>query len=141
MPPILLKNQSVKGYMTEIYVLAVIVFVFCMQQVTDPDMVVNIFQLRNILQQILGESSEIERDSHGMVQLNGTQSYFTFTHRDLNKKATDDICKCNLVNAKICIQYRISLEFTKCNSQKLSIGSSNGLAPNKRQAITWINDD
>ena len=43
----------------------------------------------------------------------------------------DDIFKCIFMNEKFCISI----------DKKVSIGSGNGLAPNRRQAITWTNAD
>ena len=59
------------------------------------------------------------------------------THLPLDKMAAilaDDIFKCVFLNENDIIPIQMS------NWQKVIIGSSNGLAPNRRQAITWTND-
>ena len=45
------------------------------------------------------------------------------------------------MNENFCILIRISLKFGPKGSidNKLIFGSGNGLAPNRRQAITWTN--
>ena len=50
----------------------------------------------------------------------------------------DDILKYIFINEKFCISIRISLKLGSLGS---NIGSGNGLAPNRRQAITWSNAD
>ena len=48
------------------------------------------------------------------------------------------------MNEKFCILIRISLNFAPLqgsNWQEVSIGSGNGLVPNRRQAIAWTNSD
>ena len=47
----------------------------------------------------------------------------------------DDIFKCIFFNENDRISIQISLR------QQASIDSGNGLAPNRRQAINWTNDD
>ena len=51
-----------------------------------------------------------------------------------------NIFRCIFVNEKFCILIQISLKFVP-KWQYVSIGLGNGLAPNRRQAITWTNDD
>ena len=54
----------------------------------------------------------------------------------------DDIFKCIFLNENIWISIRISVKFVpKGPINNISIiGSDNGLAPTRRQAIIWIND-
>ena len=54
-----------------------------------------------------------------------------------------DIFKCIFINEKFYISIRISLKFVPKGpvDKKIKIGSVNGLAPNRRQAITWTNAD
>ena len=51
--------------------------------------------------------------------------------------------KCILVNENLCILIKISVKFFFQDSdwQQSSIGLDNGLAPNRRQAINWIDSD
>ena len=51
--------------------------------------------------------------------------------------------KSSFIHEKFCIFIRISLQFIPkgCNWQYVSIGSGNGLVPNRRQAITWTKAD
>ena len=51
----------------------------------------------------------------------------------------DDIFKCIFLNENDIIPIQISLKFVP-RSPKARIGWGNGLAPNRRQAITWTND-
>ena len=51
----------------------------------------------------------------------------------------DDNFKCIVINENACISFKISLKFVP-NQQYSSIGSDNGLAPSRRQAIIWTND-
>ena len=55
----------------------------------------------------------------------------------------DNIFKCILLNENVWISIKISLEFVLKGSVKKysSIGLDNGLAPPRRQAIIWTNDD
>ena len=55
----------------------------------------------------------------------------------------DDMFDCIFVNKKMIIPIHISLKYAPSspNWQKAIIDSGNGLAPNRRQAIIWINDD
>ena len=54
----------------------------------------------------------------------------------------DDIFKGNLLNENAKISIKISLKFVPGGliKQYSSIGSDNGLAPARRQAIIWTND-
>ena len=54
-----------------------------------------------------------------------------------------DIFKCIFLNDSIRIAIKISQKFVSVGSdwQEVSIGSGNGLAPNRQQAITWTNAD
>ena len=52
----------------------------------------------------------------------------------------DDIFKCIFLNENDRILIKMSLKYIARTRQD-SIGSRNGLAPNRRQAITWTNDD
>ena len=53
----------------------------------------------------------------------------------------DDIFKCIFSNEKVCISIKISLKFShSSNKHYSSIGSDNGLAPTRRQAIIWTNE-
>ena len=52
----------------------------------------------------------------------------------------DDIFKCIFMNEKFCKSIRISLKFIPKGLID-NIGSSNGLAARRRQAITWSNAD
>ena len=55
----------------------------------------------------------------------------------------DGIFKCIILNANDRISIQISLKkiyYQESNWQYASIGSGNGLAPNRRQAITWTTD-
>ena len=68
------------------------------------------------------------------------------THLPLDKMAAisaDDIFKCIFLNENDGFRIRISLKCISSSSvnKKTSIGSGNGLALNRRQAITWNNDD
>ena len=51
----------------------------------------------------------------------------------------DDIFKCIFLNENDRIPVEICSQ--ESNWQKASIGSGNGLAPNRRQAFTWTNAD
>ena len=54
----------------------------------------------------------------------------------------DNIVNCIFINEKFCILIQISLKFVPTgpiNNKSVIIGSGNGLAPNRRQAITWTN--
>ena len=53
----------------------------------------------------------------------------------------DDNFKCIFLNENYRVPIRFSLKFVprSPNWQCASIGSGNGLVPNRRQAITWIN--
>ena len=55
----------------------------------------------------------------------------------------DDIFMCIFMNEKSRILSQISLKFVPKGpiDNKVSIGSGNGLAPNRRQAIIWTNAD
>ena len=55
----------------------------------------------------------------------------------------DDILKCIFLNENDGISIQISLKFVPRSpiANKAGIDSGNGLAPNKRQAVTWTNDD
>ena len=56
---------------------------------------------------------------------------------------TEDIVKCLFFNENIWISFKISLNFVNkgpVNNIPASIGSDNGLAPTRRQAIIWTND-
>ena len=54
----------------------------------------------------------------------------------------DDIFKCIFFNENVQISIMISLKFVPkwSNQQYSSIGSDNGSAPTRRQAIVWTND-
>ena len=56
---------------------------------------------------------------------------------------TDDILKRIFFNENIRISIKFSLKFVPklSNSRYPSIGLDNGLAPNRRQSITWTNTD
>ena len=88
-----------------------------------------LFKLRKILQHIIGESREIDKDSHGMLQLNGTQIYIILTLRGLNKMVA--IWKTVFSNA-LC-------KFVSGIQSAQNAG--NGLTPDRLQAITKINHD
>ena len=70
---------------------------------------------------------------------------YHWTHLPLDKMATimaDDIFKCIFLNENDELQFKIHWNlFQESNWQYSSIGSGNGLVPNRRQAITWTNDD
>ena len=52
----------------------------------------------------------------------------------------DNIFKCIYLNENLCVLTRISLKFVPKGWYQTSIGSDNGLAPNRWQAIIWTND-
>ena len=52
----------------------------------------------------------------------------------------DDIFRCIFVNEKFCVSIKISVKFVKGPIDNNSV-IDNGLAPNRRQAITWTNAD
>ena len=52
-----------------------------------------------------------------------------------------DMFKCIFSYEDCCILTETSLEFMPKGPVKASIGSDNGLAPNRRQAIIWTNAD
>ena len=52
----------------------------------------------------------------------------------------EDIFNCIFLNENDIIPIQVSLTYVP-NWQKVSIGLGNGLAPNRRQAITWTNVD
>ena len=52
----------------------------------------------------------------------------------------DDIFKGIFLNENVYISIQISLKFVP-KGQYASIGSDNGLAPSRRQAIIWTNDN
>ena len=53
-----------------------------------------------------------------------------------------DIFKCIFLNENDTIPIQISMKFVPMSpiDNKPAFGSGNGLAPNRRQAITWTND-
>ena len=56
----------------------------------------------------------------------------------------DDNLKCIFLSENDKISIRITLKFVSrspIDNKKARIGSGNGLAPNRRQAITWTNAD
>ena len=55
----------------------------------------------------------------------------------------DDFFKCILLNENDVIPTEISMKFVPRRpiDNKPAFGSGNDLAPNRRQAIIWINDD
>ena len=58
------------------------------------------------------------------------------------RNLADDIFKCIFVSEKFCILIKFHLSlFLRSNWQQPSIGLDNGLAPNRLQAIIWINVD
>ena len=68
----------------------------------------------------------------------------TLRQRENVRHLADDIFKCIFFNENVRILIEISLKFVPrihLNWQSVSIGSGNGLAPNRWQAITWTNDD
>ena len=100
-----------------------------LQQVTDPDMVGFFLKLRNILQHIVGESREIDKDSHGKLQLNGTQIYFILTLWGLNKM----VAIWRTVFSNALFKFVSGIQSTQ--------NAVNGLTPDRLQAITKINHD
>ena len=64
----------------------------------------------------------------------------TLRPRQNGRHFSDDIFKCIFINEKFCISILISLKFVP-RGPIASSGSGNGLAPNRRQAITWTNAD
>ena len=63
----------------------------------------------------------------------------TLRPRQNDRQYPGDIFKCILLNEIICISLKISLTFVP-KFQLSSIGSDNGLAPTRRQAIIWTKD-
>ena len=65
----------------------------------------------------------------------------TLMHRQSGRHFLDDIVKCIFMNENVKISIKISLKSVSQGStlQYSSIGSDNGLAPSRRQAIIWIN--
>ena len=61
----------------------------------------------------------------------------TLRQRQIGRHLPDDIFKCIFVNENVWISINI---WQACCWQYSSIGSDNGLAPNRRQAIIWTND-
>ena len=66
----------------------------------------------------------------------------TLRSRQNRHHFADNIFQCVFLNENCCILIELSLKFvTKCSIHKIcSIGSDNGMAPIRRQAIIWIND-
>ena len=60
----------------------------------------------------------------------------TLRPRQNGRHFPDDIFKCIFLDENVLILIKISL---KSNWQQYSIGSDNGLAPARRQAIIWTN--
>ena len=69
------------------------------------------------------------------------------THLPLHKMAdilADDIFTCIFLNENDRITIQISLKFvpkSPINNKSVLVQVTNGLAPNRRQAINWTNDD
>ena len=66
----------------------------------------------------------------------------TLRPRQNDRHFADSIFKCIFLNENFRISNKISLKFVPKGpiKQYSSTGSDNGLAPNRRQAIIWIND-
>ena len=59
-----------------------------------------------------------------------------------DRHLTDNTLKCIVMNEFFFILIHISLKFVpKCPIDKSDIGSGAGLAPNRRQTITWTYAD
>ena len=56
---------------------------------------------------------------------------------------TDDIFRCDFVNAKFCILIKTSLKYVPNVpiENKPALGLDDDLAPNRRKAIIWANGD
>ena len=68
--------------------------------------------------------------------------FFNSSRPGQNGRHFTDIFKCIFINKKCCISIWVSLKFVpKGLIDNVSIGSGNGLAPNRWQAITWSNAD
>ena len=79
-----------------------------------------------------------EEQEHVMCSL---QLFNTLRPRQSGRHFADDTFKRIFMNENVRISIHISLKFVpKGLSKYLSIGSDNGLAPTRRQAITWTND-
>ena len=63
----------------------------------------------------------------------------TLRPREDGRHFADDIFKTIFIKENVWISIEISAEFVP--KRPVSIGLGNGLAPNRRQAITWTNDD
>ena len=66
----------------------------------------------------------------------------TLLHTELETNGchfSDDIYKLIFLKEMSGILFQISLTFERSNWQYVSIGSDNGLAPNRWQAISWVN--
>ena len=70
------------------------------------------------------------------------QGFHRIAHIEAEAKLlsfADDIIKCIFLNENVLMSLKISLKFV--SQVPIDIGSDNALAPTRRQAIIWINDD
>ena len=99
-----------------------------------PDCVISIELERIKLDEDLNFES-MNREWNGSIGLN------TLRPRQNGRRFPDDILKWIFFNENVLISIEISLKFVlRVNWQYSGIGSDNGLAPFRRQAIIWTND-